>query len=98
MKNPSALERALGCSKKELVKQWSLIAASTLITCELVRTWPISSPTTRTAELQERMASIAWAIRIATLSPITITISQVITFVSSYGVNALNRAQSKTTR
>lgn len=32
--------------------------------------------------LQERMASIAWAIRIATLTAMMMTSSQVITFVS----------------
>jgi hypothetical protein len=32
--------------------------------------------------LQERMASIAWAIRIATLTAMMMTNSQVITFVS----------------
>jgi hypothetical protein len=49
------------------------------------------------AELQERIASIAWAIRIATLTAITITSSQMITFVSTMELNALNGAQSKTT-
>jgi hypothetical protein len=47
------------------------------------------------AELQERIASIAWAIRIATLTAITITSSQVITFVSSHGVE---RAQPRTVK
>jgi hypothetical protein len=41
------------------------------------------------------MASIAWAIRIATLTAMTITSSQVITFVSSHGVE---RAQPRTVK
>ncbi|MGY4288784.1 hypothetical protein ACVWXO_008004 [Bradyrhizobium sp. LM2.7] len=44
---------------------------------------------------QERMASNAWAIRIATLTAIRITSIQVITFVSSHGVE---RAQPRTVK
>jgi hypothetical protein len=44
---------------------------------------------------QERMASIAWAIRIATLAAMMITNSQVITFISTDGVE---RAQQRTVK
>lgn len=48
-----------------------------------------STPTTRSSsrhcgEHRERMGSIAWAMRIATLTAITITSSQVITFVQAW--------------
>lgn len=61
------------------------IAANTRVPCELVHTRLISTPTSAVARapvLQERMASIAWAIKIATLTAMTMTTSQLITFVS----------------
>jgi hypothetical protein len=54
-----------------------------------------ATPIQAAAALQERNASIAWAIRIATLAAMMMTSSQVITFVSSHGVE---RAQPRTVK